>query len=38
MEIGPAEQGAARYVIGEVEKFDQKNDMFSRLFLGPKNT
>lgn len=36
MEIGPAEQGAAIYVIGEVEKFDQKNDMFSRSFWDPK--
>jgi len=30
------EQGASRYVVGKVEPFDQKNEMFKRPFWDPK--
>lgn len=29
-------KGAGRYVVGKVERFDQKNEMFSRLVWDPK--
>ncbi|MBT8358432.1 MAG: reductive dehalogenase [Desulfobacterales bacterium] len=29
------EQGASRYVVGQVEQFDQKNEMFKRPFWDP---
>ena len=28
MRIGPAEQGAGRYVVGKAERFDQKNEIY----------
>ena len=35
MRPGPASKGASRYVVGEVERFSQKNDMFSRTRWDP---
>ena len=31
------EQGASRYVVGDVIRFDQKNEMFCRLFAAMAN-
>lgn len=33
--ISSVEQGASRYVIGNVEPYDQKNEMFKRAFWDP---
>jgi hypothetical protein len=30
------EQGASRYVVGHVESYDQKNEMFKRPFWDPQ--
>ena len=35
MKIGTAEKGAGRYVVGKVEGFDQKNEMFCRPLWDP---
>jgi reductive dehalogenase len=35
MIIGPVEQGAGRYVVGQTKRFDQKNEMFCRPFWDP---
>ena len=35
MKPGLVSKGASRYVVGEVEKFDQKNEMFSRSRWDP---
>ncbi len=36
MKIGSAEQGAGRYAVGKVERFNQKNEMFCRPLWDPE--
>jgi len=36
MKVNFVDRGASRYIVGEVERFDQKNDMFKRLLWDPK--
>ena len=36
MKANFVDKGASRYVVGKVERFDQKNEMFKRSFWDPK--
>lgn len=35
MKVNYADKGAERYVVGQVERFDQRNEMFKRAFWDP---
>ena len=38
MKLDPVAKGAGRYVVGKVERFDQKNDMFKRPSWDPSQS
>ena len=38
MRVNLVAEGASRYVVGEVERFDQKNDMFKRAMWDPSQS